>query len=45
MQPVELVTPGITEAIELGRASDAAYLAGGTNLVDFLRTGAMRLRR
>jgi xanthine dehydrogenase YagS FAD-binding subunit len=43
MQPVELVTPAdIGEAIELGRAADAAYLAGGTTVVDFLRTGAMR---
>jgi xanthine dehydrogenase YagS FAD-binding subunit len=43
MQPVELLTPaGISEAIELGRAADAVYLAGGTNLVDFLRTGAMQ---
>jgi xanthine dehydrogenase YagS FAD-binding subunit len=43
MQPVELITPaGISEAIELGCAPDAAYLAGGTNVVDFLRTGAMQ---
>jgi xanthine dehydrogenase YagS FAD-binding subunit len=43
MQRIELVTPsGISEALELGRTPDAAYLAGGTNLVDFLRTGAMR---
>jgi xanthine dehydrogenase YagS FAD-binding subunit len=43
MQPVELITPaGISEAIELGSAPDAAYLAGGTNVIDFLRTGAMR---
>ena len=43
MQPVELITPaGIAEAIALGHAADAAYLAGGTNLVDFLRTGAIQ---
>jgi xanthine dehydrogenase YagS FAD-binding subunit len=43
MQPVELITPaGISEAIELGSAPDAAYLAGGTNVIDFLRTGAMQ---
>jgi xanthine dehydrogenase YagS FAD-binding subunit len=43
MQPFELITPaGITEAVELGRAADAVYLAGGTNVVDLLRTGAMR---
>jgi xanthine dehydrogenase YagS FAD-binding subunit len=43
MQPFELVTPAdITDAIKRGRAADAAYVAGGTNLVDLLRTGAMR---
>jgi xanthine dehydrogenase YagS FAD-binding subunit len=42
MQPFDLVTPtGAAEAIELGTAPGAVYLAGGTNVVDFLRTGAM----
>ena len=42
MQPFELVTPtGIAEAVGLGVAPGAMYLAGGTNVVDFLRTGAM----
>jgi xanthine dehydrogenase YagS FAD-binding subunit len=42
MQQFDLLTPtGIAEAVELGAASDAMYLAGGTNLVDFLRSGAM----
>ncbi len=45
MQPFELVTPaGVAEAIELGAAPGAVYLAGGTNVVDFLRTGAMSAR-
>jgi xanthine dehydrogenase YagS FAD-binding subunit len=43
MQPFELATPAsIAEAIRLGREADAAYLAGGTNLVDMMRTGAMQ---
>ena len=45
MQPFDLVTPaGVAEAIELGAAPGAVYLAGGTNVVDFLRTGAMSAR-
>src|SRR6267378_4133206 len=43
MQPFSLLTPSrVTEAIELGAASDAAFMAGGTSLVDFMRTGATR---
>ena len=43
MQPFSLLTPSrVTEAIELGAASDSAFIAGGTNLVDFMRTGATR---
>ncbi len=46
MQPFELLSPaGVAEAVELGAAPGAVYLAGGTNLVDFLRTGAMSASR
>jgi xanthine dehydrogenase YagS FAD-binding subunit len=42
MQPFKLVTPaGVAEAIELGAAPGGIYLAGGTNVVDFLRAGAL----
>jgi xanthine dehydrogenase YagS FAD-binding subunit len=43
MQPVDLVEPrDVLDALVLGSEPGAAYLAGGTNLVDFLRVGAMR---
>jgi xanthine dehydrogenase YagS FAD-binding subunit len=43
MQPFNLValSRGM-DAVELGAATNAALVAGGTNVVDFMRTGAMR---
>jgi xanthine dehydrogenase YagS FAD-binding subunit len=42
MQPFELLAPtGVAEAIELGSIPGAMYLAGGTTVVDLMRTGAM----
>jgi xanthine dehydrogenase YagS FAD-binding subunit len=42
MQPVDLAEPrDVLDAVVLGSTPGAAYLAGGTNLVDLLRAGAM----
>ncbi|MBV8221523.1 MAG: FAD binding domain-containing protein [Solirubrobacterales bacterium] len=42
MQPFEVVEArDVAQAIELGRTAGATYLAGGTNVVDFMRAGSM----
>ncbi len=46
MTPFEFIRPSsVAEAIEAGAAPGAAFLAGGTNLVDLMKTGAARPTR